>query len=65
MDFEGLLRQGEVDVIRQVLNRHIHRFGKVRDSRRLLMDMTGEDFKPQYYVEYLKEKYGKLYGVEV
>lgn len=64
MDFEGLLEKGEVEVIVQVLKRHIHRFGKMRDSRRLLKDMTGEDFNPRYYVEYLKEKYGKLYEVE-
>ncbi len=61
MDFKGLLRQGELEVIREVLRRHIHRFGKMKDSRQLLRDMTGEDFKPQYYVDYLKEKYGKLY----
>ena len=53
-----------MEVFVQVLKRHIHRFGKMRDSRRLLKDMTGEDFNPRYYVEYLKEKYGKLYQVE-
>ena len=63
MDFEELLRKGELEVIRQVLRRHIHRFGKIRDSRQLLRDMTGEDFEPRYYVEYLKEKYGSLYQV--
>lgn len=64
LDFGELLRKGELGVIREVLRRHIHQFGKLRESRRLLRDMTGEDFKPQYYVEYLKEKYGRLYGVE-
>lgn len=61
MNFEELLRQSRIEVIRGVLKEHIHRYGKMRDSRRLLRDMTGEDFKPKYYVEYLKEKYGKLY----
>ena len=64
IDFEALLREGELGVIREVLRRHIHQFGKMRDSRRLLRDMTGEDFNPQYYVAYLKEKYGKLYQIE-
>ena len=63
MDFGELLRKGEVKVIRETLRGHIHRFGKLRDSRRLLKDMTGEDFNPQYYVEYLKGKYGELYGI--
>ena len=64
MDFEELLRKGEIEVIRHVLKRHIHRFGKMRDSRQLLRDMTGEDFEPRYYVEYLKEKYSRLYQTE-
>lgn len=64
LDFGELLRKGEPGVIREVLRRHIHQYGKLRDSRRLLKDMTGEDFKPQYYVDYLKEKYGKLYHIE-
>ena len=64
MDFDELLRKGEIEVIRHVLKRHIHRFGKMRDSRQLLRDMTGEDFEPRYYVEYLKEKYSRLYQTE-
>ena len=27
--------------------------------------MTGEDFRPQYYVDYLKEKYGRLYQLSL
>ncbi len=61
MDFEGMLEQGKIGEIVKVLHDHIHRFGKLRDSRRLLRDMTGEDFNPDYYIAYLKEKYGALY----
>ena len=64
IDFDGLLQKGQIEVIREALRRHIHRFGKMRESRRLLQDMTGEDFKPQYYVQYLKEKYGELYQIQ-
>lgn len=63
MDVDGLLKEGRIDEIRRMLKNHIHRYGKMRDSKRLLRDMTGEDFDPQYYVGYLKEKYGKLYQV--
>lgn len=64
MDFEGLLEQGKVDVIREYLRENIHQYGKLKDSRTILKDVTGEDFDPKYYVRYLKEKYGKLYEVE-
>lgn len=61
MDVDRLLEQGELGVIREYLREHIHRFGKLRSSRQLLRDMTGEDFTPQYYLDYLTEKYARLY----
>lgn len=59
MDFDGLLREGRADVIREYLREHIHQYGKLKTSRQLLKDATGEDFNPDYYVEYLTERYGK------
>lgn len=64
MDFDRELEQGHLDVIREYLREHIHRFGKLKTSRELLAAMTGEDFDPRYYIRYLKEKYGKLYQIE-
>lgn len=64
MDFEGLLEKGEVDVIREYLREHIHQYGKLKTSRQMLKDVTGEDFDPRYYVRYLKEKYSRIYGLE-
>lgn len=59
MDFDGLLREGRADAIREYLREHIHQYGKLKTSRQLLKDATGEDFNPAYYVEYLTERYGK------
>ena len=64
MDFEGLLRKGDIKTIGEYLKEHIHKYGKLKTSRQILKDVTGEDFDPQYYIDYLTEKYGKLYGVE-
>lgn len=64
MDFEGLLEEGKVEVIRKYLQEHIHQFGKLKTSRQLLKDVTGEDFDPKYYIEYLEEKYRKVYGLK-
>ena len=63
MDFEGLLRAGEIGTIREFLRQHIHQYGKLKTSRQMLKEVTGEDFNPQYYIDYLVEKYGRLYGV--
>lgn len=63
MDFDRLLEEGKLDVIREYLKMHVHRYGKMKDSREILKDMTGEDFDSKYYVEYLEEKYRKLYDL--
>jgi len=63
MDFEGLLWSGDIQAIVKVLGEHIHKYGKLKESRELLKAMTGEDFDPDYYIRYLKEKYGTLYHV--
>ncbi len=63
MDFEGLLEKGDMGRIREFLRENIHRYGKLKTSRQMLKDVTGEDFDPQYYIDYLTDKYGKLYGI--
>lgn len=63
MDFEGLLKRGDIATIREFLRQNIHRYGKLKTSRQMIKDVTGEDFNPQYYVDYLKEKYSKVYGI--
>lgn len=63
LPWEQLLKQGDIQVIQEYLRTHIHRFGKLRTSRQLLKDMTGQEFEPKYYVDYLKEKYSRLYGL--
>lgn len=59
MDFDGLLSDGNISVIRDYLREHIHQYGKLKTSRQILKDVTGEDFTAKYYIQYLKEKYGK------
>ena len=58
MDVEALLREGRLEEIRKYLRDRIHQYGKLKNSRQILKDVTGEDFSPKYYIEYLREKYG-------
>lgn len=62
MPFEKYLEEGNMAAICEFLKEHVHRFGKAKNTSQILMDMTGEDFNPKYYVRYLKEKYLKLYN---
>lgn len=56
---DKLLKDGGISKIREYLREKIHQYGKLKTSRELLKEITGEDFTPKYYIEYLKEKYGK------
>ena len=64
MDLEGLLEAGKPDVIREYLKEHIHKEGKLKTSRQIVKDLTGEEFSPEPFLRYLKEKYAVLYGLE-
>lgn len=61
MPVKSYLEEGRLDPIRDYLKEHIHRFGKCKNTREILTDMTGEDFNPDYYIQYLTEKFTKLY----
>lgn len=58
---DDLLRDGKVCVIVEYLRENIHKYGASRKARRLLKDLTGEEFNPKYYIEYLKDKFTKIY----
>lgn len=57
MDVDALLEQGNIGEIREYLRREIHQYGKKMTSQEILKQMTGEEFQPKYYLQYLKEKY--------
>lgn len=63
LDMKKLLAEGDFKEIDGYLRDHIHQYGASRPTKRLLKDMTGEEFNPEYYVQYLKEKYTKIYGL--
>lgn len=63
MDVEAELSAGNIGAIRDFLHRTVHRYGALKEAREILLDATGEEFNPDYFIEYLKEKYQKIYGI--
>lgn len=63
MDVEAELSKGNIAAIREFLHQNVHRYGGFKEAREILADTTGEEFNPDYFISYLKKKYGKLYGV--
>lgn len=61
MPLEEYLEAGNLAPVREYLREHIHKYGGARNTQELLLAMTGEAFNPDYYIEYLTEKYTELY----
>ena len=58
---DELLTKGDLAPIREYLKEHVHQYGRTKTSEEMLLEMTGEKFNPQYFIDYLTEKYTRLY----
>ena len=63
-DVESELRSGSFKKINEYLRENIHQYGKYKTPNEIIMDTTKEVFNPDYYINYLRGKYGELYGVK-
>lgn len=61
LDFEGLLRKGEIAPIISWLSDKVHKYGKLKNTNEILMLATGEGFNADYYINYLTEKFKEAY----
>ncbi|MFX1513771.1 MAG: carboxypeptidase M32, partial [Promethearchaeota archaeon] len=61
-DWKELLRQGEVLKLKEWLTKHIYQIGDLYNPLDLIKHVTGEELNPQYFINYLTEKYSQLYG---
>jgi carboxypeptidase Taq len=49
--------------VKEYLKENVHQYGQTKLPQEMLLKATGEKFNPKYYIEYLKEKYTKLYNL--
>ncbi|MBQ1877421.1 MAG: carboxypeptidase M32 [Erysipelotrichaceae bacterium] len=61
LDPEKCMEDNEFPKIKDWLREHIHQYGGLYSPAEIMVMATGEPFDPHYYVEYLKNKYSKLY----
>lgn len=64
INIEEELKTGTTKAINEWLKEHVHKYGGSRLPEEILLQATGEKFNPQYYVNYLKEKYSKIYNIK-
>jgi carboxypeptidase Taq len=63
VDVDDVLARGDLKVILQWLRRNIHEGGSTMTAEELCNSVTGEYLNPQYFISYLRGKYGELYDL--
>ncbi|MFX1248896.1 MAG: carboxypeptidase M32 [Promethearchaeota archaeon] len=61
-DYKDLIRKGELKPIIDWLIENVHSSVNLYDPPELIKKITGEEINPKYFINYLEEKYSKLYG---
>lgn len=64
LNIDDALKKGDVSELAAWLKDHLHKYGASKKPKELLKIATNEDFDPNYYVDYLINKYSALYGIE-
>ena len=63
LNVEECLRNNEFTRIREWLKENIQKYGGYHLPKEQVKIATGEEFNPQYYINYLVDKYTKLYNL--
>lgn len=58
---EEHIAKGRLKVLKDWLNVQIHEVSRVETPAEIVLRVTGEPLNPQYFVDYLWEKYGEVY----
>jgi carboxypeptidase Taq len=56
------IASGNFETLRTWLNENIHQHGRKFTGDELTRRVTGEGIQSKYYMAYLEQKYGELYG---
>ncbi|MHA1972275.1 MAG: carboxypeptidase M32 [Candidatus Hodarchaeales archaeon] len=62
-DFDELVKEGNLQPIIDWLIENVHKPSNLYDPPELIKRITGEDINPKYFIEYIKDKYSKIYDI--
>ncbi|QQZ11069.1 carboxypeptidase M32 [Heyndrickxia vini] len=62
-NYDELLASGNLKPIQEWLTANIHQYGKLKKPLEILHDVTGEGLNAKYLINYLTNKYTKVYNL--
>ncbi|MBU4255972.1 MAG: carboxypeptidase M32, partial [Candidatus Thermoplasmatota archaeon] len=60
---ENDISNGKLLRLKSWLNKNVHEYGKLYSAKDLVKKITGEALNPDYFIKYLKEKFGLIYDM--
>jgi carboxypeptidase Taq len=63
LDLDSQIRDGEFDPLREWLGEYVHQHGARYETDDLVEEATGESFTADYFLDYVDEKYSRLYDL--
>lgn len=64
-DLEEQIANGNIATSVEWLREKIFKYGKTESPSEVMIRVTGEQLNPGYYLNYIKDKYSKMYGIEL
>ena len=64
IDIDKLVSENRIDEVTAWLTEKIHKYGMLLTPAQLIKNACGEEFNADYYIEYLTEKYKKIYDLK-
>ena len=62
-NLDSTIESGDLRPLVGWLRENVHRYGAMYEPQELLRRITGEELDSAYFVRYVQEKYGAIYGV--
>ncbi len=63
LDVDKLLSEGQIDIINNWLKENIHKYQNNTTPDEIIEKATNESFNPLHYIDYLTDKYSKIYNL--
>ncbi|AKI96864.1 carboxypeptidase M32 [Kosmotoga pacifica] len=60
-DLKHLIEKGNLAPLKEWLKEKIHKHGRMLKPEELCKNVTGEELSPSYFIDYIREKYSKIY----
>ncbi|MBD3254644.1 MAG: carboxypeptidase M32 [Candidatus Lokiarchaeota archaeon] len=58
-----MFREGDFSQLHEFLKENIFQYGRIFRPRELIMKVTGEDLNPNYFINYVKNKFYSIYNL--